>query len=154
MMYNYRDMTKALSECIQEINTGLINDDSVQNSMSLIQIRCAVLKMMDIINEGELEASADELKRIREYVDVCMSVLNIYRHINEIGIEIYKEEYLSEETCQVILNKLDYILRKMAKVLNNNEVSPMLVPFIKHITKKINLYNERVNKIMKNGHIK
>ena len=153
-MYTTNELIKALSECIQEMNTGLIEDDNIQNCISLIQIKTALLEMADIINDNQLISTQDELKKIREYVDICMSVLNIYHHISEIGDEIYKEDYLSEETCLVIMNKFDYVFRRMSSILENKNISSMLVSFIEYVTDRINKYYSRVNDIMKKGHIK
>lgn len=153
-MYSYKEIIKALSECIQEMNTGLIKKDHIQNCISLIQIRTALLAIVDIINDDKLQVNKEELDRIKIYADLCMSVLNVYRNICEIGTEIYKEEYLSEESCRVVMNKFDYVLKRVSSILDNKNLSSMLYPFIDYVTKRINLYHNRVEEIIRKGHIK
>ncbi len=153
-MYTADEIIKALSECIDEMNTGLISKDNIQNSTSLIQIRCALLEMIDIVNEEQLKVSKEELGKIRKYLDVCLSVMNVYKNICEIGTELYKEDYLSEETCRVIMNKFDYVLKRVSSILDNKNLASMLYPFIDYVTKKINIYHDRIYDILDKGHIK
>lgn len=153
-MYTVNEITKALSECIQEMNTSLIADNNIQNGIALIQIKCALQEMTDIIKDGQLKATKNDIERIRKYVDLCASVLNVYKNLCEIGTELYKEDYLSEETCRVVMSKFDYILRKVSNILDNKNLAPMLYPFIDYVTGKINTYHDRIHDILENGHIK
>ncbi len=154
IMYSANEITKALSECIQEMNTGLITDNNIQNSISLIRIKCALEEMVNIVEDGKLNASKNDIERIKKYVDVCLSVLNVYKNMCEIGTELYKEDYLSEETCRVIMSKFDYVLKRVSNILDNKNLAGMLYPFIDYVTTRINIYHDRIYDILDKGHIK
>ena len=153
-MYDSKVVIQDFEECIKTICKDLASDDHMQSEIAYIQVKCALELVGDLLSKVGGNYSVAEKNRIISYYNVCYNCLLFYKDIDAIDSVMYKEEYLSEEVCKFIIQRLNHASMVLNKVVNDNNFCLKLIKFNEFAINKLNEFRESLDKVLRDGKIK
>ena len=147
-------ITLALAECIQEINCKLKSQDEINKEISIIQIESALNTIDEMLKKNNINLDNNTLNRYKKISCFSRKCITISRCLKKIQNVLYKEVYLSEEVCRYVMDNLKYIAINIDKILEDNILGPMFLPYIIYVRETFNEYLEYLRQKIINKKIK
>ena len=153
-MYNYREVIDGLNECINAINRDLITNRDIDKEITLIEIRCALKLTYEWLDKNHSIYLANSINEINEYTSLIWKCISIYDDISKIDAVIYKEEYISEEVCRYIIERIYHLVFTLDKIVKNEKFAIRVIPFSSYCISKYKEFNKYLIDKINNHKIK